>query len=605
MQQNRIHLLSRTRSKTIPPIPQVLSHRCFNAFHENTVTGVNKFTVTMSEESKVFFELKRLGTLTSAKGVGRIIKSENQWLRVMWIVAVIFLFAVTIFNVWNLVHQYLQYSTDTKITEKTIDIVRDTGTDVVLCNVNPYSTASLNTTVGLKSAYLDTVSNWTRVSGQHSRESRVLLNTIRQELMKGHSGFFQDLGLQEASLLSHSWKDFVLSCHIFYLDGVMEKTTPCSFVRMGIALYQHQHFFNCFKIYGENRGKASTRPTTGMSFLLYIDDIKESENARDSNLHSAGRGAVLAIGDSGTFVNPDTDGIEILPGYVNVIRFKPVRRIRLPKPHGECMRRKSQHIPGPGGGVNESNAYGNPFNLPYLYTEDACLGACIENYIAQTCGCQDGGQYGTMLRVFGNVSFCGATDAGREIFLDRLQCTLKWRSVFRKQCLSQCPPPCTEKLMDKSATYLEMSRFELEAQLEEEKKRSSVPTIDPNIKNIVPSFVLDAEMSHFAQVNLKRRRTSYFVIEDTKAMTVSDLLAKIGGAMNLWSGITVFVFIEVLDFICRLGQGIVVTENATAPSRKQGNGHCTCDSAEKSRIDDFDERYTQEYSNIRVNTVYK
>ena len=94
------------------------------------------------KENKVnilYTELKRFGDLTSAKGVGRAIKSDSQCLKVMWIIAVVGFLAVTIFNVCNLTIEYSQYATGTKITEKKIDM-EDTGSDILICNTNPYST---------------------------------------------------------------------------------------------------------------------------------------------------------------------------------------------------------------------------------------------------------------------------------------------------------------------------------------------------------------------------------------------------------------------------------------------------------------------------------
>ena len=39
---------------------------------------------------------------------------------------------------------------------------------------------------------------------------------------------------------------------------------------------------------------------------------------------------------------------------------------------------------------------------------------------------------------------------------------------------------------------------------------------------------------------------------ESPALTVADLLAKLGGVMNLWAGITVVVFIEVIETLVRM-----------------------------------------------------
>ena len=52
-------------------------------------------------------ELHHFGTLTSLKGVGRAIKTEERWLRIVWVAAVVVFLCVTMYNVYTLTHQYL------------------------------------------------------------------------------------------------------------------------------------------------------------------------------------------------------------------------------------------------------------------------------------------------------------------------------------------------------------------------------------------------------------------------------------------------------------------------------------------------------------------
>ena len=533
----------------------------------------------MFRNSVLYAELKRFGQQTSAKGVGRAIKSENHCLKVMWTTAITVLLIVTVFNVVNLTMQFLRYPAGTKITEKKIDLVADTGSDILLCNINPFSSLAMNRTLELQIPYRNLIHNWTAVLSESSAEERRTLSVIREELLSGNSGFFQSVGFQESASLSHSWENFVFSCHVHYLDGVMEKTLPCSFTNMNVKQYQHKKFFNCFKIHGK-ASDGNTVSTAGMSFLLYVDSVD------DSSSFTRGRGALLTIGESGTLINPETHGLEILPNFVNVIRFRPIHRRRLPEPYGNCLSR--QHTAD----RNESK-----FHLPYLYTDDACLSACIEYNIIQTCQCQDVGQHGTLLQVFNNVSMCGATEEGREVLINRMQCAQKWRSSFRRKCLPQCPPPCVEKMIDKSVTYLEMSHSEIQTQLSREQSASTVPQLNDVFSAVIP------DPRNFARVHLKRQRASYYLIEDTKAMTISDYLAKIGGAMNLWSGITVFILIEIADFVCRVLKGSFEEKGNFAQNRPRATAHDSSQEDQHPKGDILGDRYTQQYGS--VNSVFK
>ena len=563
----------------------------------------------MTRKTRVIYnELKRFGDQTSAKGVGRAIKAEGQCLKVMWIIAVIFLLCITIYNVFNLTIEFTQYNTGTKITERKIDI-EDTGTDVLICNINPYSTVFLNETIEKRDGYRKLVTEWTSVScteqqQQHQtisssetsliREEIRSLTGIRQELLEGNSGFYQHIGIEEASHLSHIWKNVILSCQIYFLDGVLEKSIPCSYTKLKVRNYRHKDYFNCYKIYGENN--RGSRPSTGMSFLMFIDNVQDRD-VKDNDITIRGRGAVLTIGDRGTFLNPNTGGVYILPKHVNTIRFKPIHRKRLPKPHGDCLDIYNQEV--------VKQVLGNGFNFPYLYTEEACLSACIEYKIIEACSCQDVGQYGILLDVFRNVSMCGASNQGKDVLLERMKCAQKWRSTFRKQCLLKCPSPCEERLFDKSVNYLEIAPGQLKDNLEKEKQSSSVPNLYGEEQVIDPPYD-DLNTSHFAWVYVKRDRTSYFQVKDTVGMTVSDWLAKVGGAMNLWSGITVFVFVEIVDFLCRLVSSMFSTkmEMKKLPKGPVSLGschcecHCSCDKESKGKFEFTEDRDKQTCGNV-------
>ena len=559
----------------------------------------------------VYTELKRFGDLISAKGVGRAMKSETLYLKAMWILAVIVLFVITIYNVCNLTIEYMKYNTGTKITEKKVDIVQDKSSDILLCNINPYSSVFLNETIEKSNGYRKLITEWTSTSHteqqqqqkqqKFTREELRSLNSIRQELLTGHSGFFQHIGLEEASRLSHIWKNFVINCQVYFLDGVMEKSIPCADGNIRVERFRHKDYFNCFKIFG--RGNKSSRPTTGMSFLLYIDDIKENLNSNGFTTKTNGKGAVLTKVESGTFLNPNTRGVEILPGYVTTIKFEPVHRKRLPKPYGDCTDRRNQQNHGVN---NNDDSSCKVYRLPYLYTEEACLSTCIECKIIQTCGCQDVGQYGILLDVFRNVSMCGATNQGKDVLLERMKCAQKWRSTFRNKCLGKCSPPCTEIIDDKKVTYLEISLEQIREKLREEKQRSSVPNLYKEKQILTPDYDdMELNTSNFAWVYLKRGSTSYFLVEDTESMTISDWLAKVGGATNLWSGITVFVFVEIVDFLCRLVRGMFSSEipndrkEHSDASRCHCDCHCSCNTKHKdSNQAQQEDRYTGTYGNV-------
>ena len=114
-------------------------------------------------------ELRRFGELTSVKGVGRSIRADTLCLRYMWAGAVVGFFGVPVFNVFTLCDDFLQFGTGTKITEKTMDLVEDNGSVILLCNVNPYSKTQINKTLKLIESYHRLLNDWTQSESEDER----------------------------------------------------------------------------------------------------------------------------------------------------------------------------------------------------------------------------------------------------------------------------------------------------------------------------------------------------------------------------------------------------------------------------------------------------
>lgn len=411
----------------------------------------------------------------------------------------------------------------------------DTGCDVMICNSNPFATQHLEQSLRAVNAHRELILTWTE-TGANSNAS--LLN-VRQELLVGQLGLYQHIGRASASKLSHDQENFVLSCHVHFLDGVLERKVPCSQSPMKVQKIVNKEYFNCFKFYGGN--ETGTRPSIGMSLLLYVDDPRDSDRGENLTLGKMNKGALLTLGERDAFLDPDSNGIEIMPGLENVVRLQQSRRERLTAPYGNCKDREAR----------EDSADEN-YTLPYLYTRETCFSACIEHQIIQDCACHDLAQSGTLTSTFKNVSSCGSTEDGKEKLVERMQCAQHWRSRQRQMCLGGCAVPCSETSLSHQLSYLRLSPQEVRRTLTQE--RHTVPGNSNNSEVLSRLVAGDLDVANVALVRLRRQPHTFYKMEDLSAMTMTDLLAKIGGTCNLLSGISVFVFVEILDLLCRLCQ---------------------------------------------------
>ncbi len=487
-------------------------------------------------------ELTHFLALTSLKGVGRAVKTEETWLRVMWICAVVIFLGFTVYQGYTLTQAYLRHPTTTSIQEESVDFTNNTDCDIMLCNINPFSSKRLNETLNTKKTYEELILSWTAndevVDNQNWTAEEVVqtLNHIRQELLTGQLGLYQHVGAAEASELSHGLSNFILSCYAHYVDGVMERKLPCVEAGVKVKRIVHKEYFNCYKFYGEVETTAPL-PYTGISFLLYIDDPRHSAQGKGLSLQKVGKGALMTLGEETTFLDPDSRGIEIIPNFVNVVRVQQSRRVRLPAPYGNCKDREA---------IKDTDSY----RLKFTYTRDTCYSACVEYEIVKKCQCHDVGQYGTLRSMFRNISMCGVTDEGRQTLLERMKCVQDLRNALRKRCLAQCVSPCQETRLSHQVSYLELLPQEVIKSLVLTNRTVPDVSTEKHLSSLVPTEKIDP--ANVAWVIVKRESDSFFLIQDQIGITFYDLLSKLGGTFNLWSGITMFVFVELLDFFCRI-----------------------------------------------------
>ena len=106
-------------------------------------------------------ELKRFCTLTSLKGVSRAVRTQEGGLRAVWVGAVLLFLGVTMYNTYTLTEQYLGYPSSSKIEEQDLDYIKETAADIMVCNINPFSSTLLDVTLNLQRSYEKLITRWT------------------------------------------------------------------------------------------------------------------------------------------------------------------------------------------------------------------------------------------------------------------------------------------------------------------------------------------------------------------------------------------------------------------------------------------------------------
>ena len=160
---------------------------------------------------------------TSVKGVARITKSERNFLRILWLVAVLGFLGVATSQVYFLLNEYLNYPTTTNLNEQVLiadNFYKLIAPQVTVCNLNPLSSASDLIT----SQYsIPKVAEFGRTIGDlkcsgcsNTEEAR--FNTII-EANRTPEEYFQYIGKDVAENNSHQSQSMISLCLVNNLSG--------------------------------------------------------------------------------------------------------------------------------------------------------------------------------------------------------------------------------------------------------------------------------------------------------------------------------------------------------------------------------------------------
>ena len=80
---------------------------------------------------------------------------------------------------------------------------------------------------------------------------------------------------------------------------------------------------------------------------------------------------------------------------------------------------------------------------------------------------------------------------------------------------------------------------------------SSVPNLENESKSSNLNWTA-VNSENTAIVRITTNSRYYYLIHDVEKMTLVDVFSSLGGSLNLWSGITAIVIVEIIDAICRI-----------------------------------------------------
>jgi len=278
-------------------------------------------------------KLREFCSETTAHGFGRLASATSAIERLIWLLCLLAALTYTLVQGFSLVSEYFSYPVDVKVEMKHAEDLEFPA--IVVCNMNALRRQALNEVVKMGQI---TNPIWEQVSQSGSRQQmksykRALLASLDNDVKRS---------------IGHQAEDFILEC-----NWKGEVCGPENF-----TWFPNYEYGNCYVFGAENMTQNISAPgnQNGLSLLLnieadeYLGDFSESY------------GAVVEVTNGEEKFFPEENGYLVAPGQVTNIGFT---------------------------AGTYCGYLGDDSQLPYKYSQMACLKYCVAESQKKECGCAD------------------------------------------------------------------------------------------------------------------------------------------------------------------------------------------------------------------------
>ena len=218
---------------------------------------------------------------------------------------------------------------------------------------------------------------------------------------------------------------------------------------------------------------------------------------------------------------------------------------RLPEPHGHCRDNGSVALDMAAGKI-----------LP-THTKSACESLCMERKIVELCKCKDAHLMHLLSRsepdIASEFSFCEDIDVSLDTWLSRVTCMHDTRTRLAVTCGKSCDPLCTERTYNvqpsKSKWPIGIGMGTFYKKYIYKKPYSHR---FHNMTSWMNNPQTDMVNKNFIYLYVHSSDTLIHVYSEVATITLSNFLSRLGGSLNLWSGITIIVFMEVIEMFYKI-----------------------------------------------------
>ena len=480
---------------------------------------------------------------TSVKGVARIKRSEKKCMRILWLIAVMGFLSVAATQVYYLLSEFLNFPSTTNLKEEVLtanNLYKIIPPQITICNIHPLSSdaqaISEKNNIPTVIEYLDKLENLRDCSSCTEIEQQELNDLIK----RGNTaeGYYQYIGPEAASQLSHQQGSMIVNCNVNLLYGYWAQPAPC--IAAGGLTTESKWFssshFNCYKYVIHNEKTILT--DIGLSLVIYLDTFNEME-IPSSIQSDHPNGVKLSIDTSDKIPFSSMTEFAVEPGTHTYIEIGQQIRQYKEEPYSQCI---------------SSGSLSNNEAVSAVYTQRACVVLCIERQILDICECQEVDSVNILTTIEPELTkgkhFCEDVSLSSKQLIENIECVAKNRARVQAQCEKDCTPTCSDVFFQSKVSK---TKWPLPDYIEEFYngyiKGRPYESKFPKPGN---DSLYDMVIEHFVYLTVNHGNPTIVQFNDTATITTSNFLSRLGGALNLWAGITIIVIMEIIDLIYRV-----------------------------------------------------
>ncbi len=366
-------------------------------------------------------------------------------------------------------------------------------------------------------------------------------------------------GPEHARLLGHSEENLILACTFLVLNNGLVESAPCTQYGNITSTLLPSHF-KCYTVTYTPRENLSP---FGITVTLFLDsmlvNILEPYVGMGENEKSG-----IQVYAHPRDTSPNVwQGFQAKPGHMTTAIPNFMVRERLQEPYGLC--------------VESKEASGEIWNYDrkLSYSKMGCFDSCVQDAFIKHCGCISPGfqtvGHNSLLNRTANITGCTSMKHGLERFKNMSACTYSTGTKVILDCfaMDSCKDECQDVwlTMQVDSVPWPLKSQQLSFYKKMIKHRHFAPKFDiyeeildeinRGNKTKATSLLQQQNLieNNFVKFTFNPAAFHIIKLSDIPKTQLVDLFSSLGGTLNLYSGITLLVVVEIIELLWKLLTG--------------------------------------------------